>query len=150
MSSTNEEEKAQLRVGFIDLLEMLLERDKTNEFTLALGADTFMDLSKYKWRRSKDIFKLLDGRIIVFRRKGACKSVDIQTIEDRIDEIAKELKDICPNLKKNVRLVELPSLSEVSSSLVRSTHDESLMSDALDAKVLNYIKEKKMYSFQKL
>lgn len=145
---TEEEERRKLRVGFIDLLEMLLERDGMQEFTLAVGTDTFMDLSTYKWRRSKDIFQLLKGRIVIFRRKGAGTEVDVQTLEDRIDEVARQLKDICPDLKQNVRLVEVPSLSEISSSLVRSTNDESVISQALNANVLNYIKEKKMYSFQ--
>jgi nicotinic acid mononucleotide adenylyltransferase len=138
-------------VGFIDLLEMLLERDDDGmkEFTLALGADTFMDLSKYKWRRSKDIFQLLKGRIVIFQRKSASCTDMNRAIKDRIDEVAKDLQDICPDVKKNVRLVELPCLSEISSSMVRSSKDESFLSQALNANVLNYIKEKQLYSYEK-
>lgn len=129
---------------------MLLERDNDGmeEFTLALGADTFMDLSKYKWRRSKDIFQLLKGRIVIFRRKSTSCTDMNQVIKDRIDEVAKDLQDICPDLKKNVRIVELPSLSEISSSIVRSSKDESFLSQALNANVLEYIKEKQLYSYQ--
>ena len=38
------------------------------DFTLLLGMDTFMDLSNYKWKRVEDIFKMIQGRIIVVYR----------------------------------------------------------------------------------
>jgi nicotinic acid mononucleotide adenylyltransferase len=47
----------------------MLTTDEPNvEFTLALGADTFVDLVNGKWRRSEDVLKLVEYRIVVFRR----------------------------------------------------------------------------------
>ena len=47
---------------------MLINDEPDVEFTLALGADTFIDLVNGKWRRSEDVLQLVGYRIVVFRR----------------------------------------------------------------------------------
>ena len=56
----NQEEMKNLRVGTAELLEMLMEQEPLTEFSFALGQDTFMDLTTFKWRRTRDIFSLLN------------------------------------------------------------------------------------------
>ena len=65
----NQEEMKNLRVGTAELLEMLMEQEPLTEFSFALGQDTFMDLTTFKWRRTRDIFSLLNARLVVFHRK---------------------------------------------------------------------------------
>ena len=78
-----EEEKASLRVGTADLLEMLIEQSQNSEmsgteteFSFCLGADTFMDLTNWKWKRSKDVIQLLNGRLIVINRRIELERTD--------------------------------------------------------------------------
>jgi len=162
---TTPEEKLNLRVGTADLLDMLLEQNKSVEYTIALGADTFMDLTTWKWRRSKDIMEILKGRFIVFRRlqhvqvlqdgkddtsgadADAGDAVTEAELIDRIDRVSIEMKQSCPQFKDNARIFRVPSLSAISSSLVRSSRDEDQLSSSLDERVLKYIKENRMYSF---
>ncbi len=146
---TSSHEKLKLRVGTADLLDMLIEQNGSVQYTLALGDDTFMDLSDWKWRRAADIVNLLEGRIVIFRR-----TTDISTIakegKDRLVErirlISDQLSASCPNFKDNIRIMEV-QLSPVSSSAARTSKDVEVLSKILDDKILNYIKENKMYAF---
>lgn len=144
--SIADEEKSNLRVGFVDLLQMLIEKNDSCEFTLALGADTFIDLSRFKWKRSRDIIQMLGGRIVVFQRKGAV-GVDDIILKERIDHMSREFAESLPDLKCSIRLVELSTLSDISSTAMRSTCDEGVLSSALDSNVLSYIKDKKLFAF---
>lgn len=167
MDSTTTQDKLKLRVGTADLLDMLLEEDDSLEITLALGADTFMDLTRWKWKRSKDIIRLIEGRMIVFQRifhsgESVQTNVDESThsgnnswithedLLERIEVISDEFKDAHPNLKDQIILVKLPFLSSVSSSKVRSctTEDDLLVfveEEQLDRRVFEFITENKLY-----
>ncbi len=166
---------AKVRVGTADLLEMLMERDEDVssqcqcqcqcQYTFALGQDTFMDLTKWKWRRSKDIIEMLQGRLVIFRRKvsplsssseddteEANKSTTVYTLEDdplqqRIDAVGREMKDTCPMLKENIKIANGLSLTAISSSFVRDCQDEEILTKNLHPSVLDYIKKNQMYSF---
>lgn len=164
---TTTQDKLKLRVGTADLLDMLLEEDDSLEITLALGADTFMDLTRWKWKRSKDIIRLIEGRMIVFQRifhsgESVQTNVDESThsgnnswithedLLERIEVISDEFKDAHPNLKDQIILVKLPFLSSVSSSKVRSctTEDDLLVfveEEQLDRRVFEFITENKLY-----
>lgn len=125
-----------MRVGTADLLDMLMEQELETDFTFCLGSDTFIDLTDWKWKRSKDILSLLGGRILVIDRPdGTAKEV-----KERIDEINK-------SQEANVRLLRVPTLEAVSSTMIRSCRDEEMLNSLLVPAVLNYIKEQKMYSF---
>ena len=133
-----EEEIQELRVGTADLLEMLIQEEADTDFTFCLGADTFMDLTAWKWRRSKDIFRLLNGRLVVLHRKGMTKN----------DELHERFRIVNEQEGKgNVVLLNVPSLQEVSSSFVRSCSEEYILSRHVSPQVLEYMRNKKLYSF---
>jgi len=195
---TKEEDRKNIRVGTADLLDMLMDDTSTNsntsdssdsdstqaEYSFALGADTFMDLSKLKWRRAADIFQLLNGRLVVFHRKEEnenenenvvnkmitsdskydleCRDsyLDLtelsqscstnKDLDQRIDEIAQSLHTKCPNLKENIILLNVPSLTSVSSSRVRDSVDgvdDVFLERSLSPDVLDYVKKNRLYSF---
>lgn len=131
-----EEEIETLRVGTADLLDMLIEQEPETDFTFCLGSDTVIDLTDWKWKRSKDILSLLKGRILVIDRPdGTTKG-----LQERIDEINK-------SQEANLRLLRVPTLGAVSSTMIRSCRDEELLRSLLVPAVLDYIMEHKMYSF---
>jgi len=131
-----EEDIISLRVGTADLLDMLLEQEPDSEFTFCLGSDTFVDLTNWKWKRSRDILSLLQGRIVVVDRPDGTA----EGLQERIDEI---------NDKESasIRLLKVPTLSDVSSTMIRSCGDEDTLQRLLCPAVLAYLKEQKMYSF---
>ncbi|GFH61486.1 hypothetical protein CTEN210_17962 [Chaetoceros tenuissimus] len=145
----NQEEMNKLRVGTAELLEMLMEQEPMTEFSFALGQDTFMDLTTFKWRRTRDIFSLLNARLVVFHRKQQQESDHedaCDVLQQRICHIAKELKEVCPTLEENLTIVHV-KLSSISSTKVRETTDESFLQEALHPHVLQYIKDKQLYAF---
>ena len=131
----SEEEKQSLRVGTADLLEMLKQEEPNTDFSFCLGSDTFLDLTSFKWRRSRDVLQLLEGRLIVFARKGT--NADLKEYIDKL----KEEESI------NTMLLEVPTLTEVSSSFVRSSKNEKDLSQCLSSGVLEYMKQNQLYSF---
>lgn len=138
-----------LRVGTAELLELLMEQEPMTEFSFALGQDTFMDLTTFKWRRTRDIFSLLNARLVVFHRKQQEDSDHDdgkKMLQQRICHIAKELKEVCPTLEENLTIVHV-QLSSISSTKVRETIDESFLQEALHPNVLQYIKDKQLYAF---
>ena len=143
--ATTDEEKAALRVGTADLLEMLMKTEAATEFSFCLGADTFLDLTNWKWKRSRDVLKLLDGRLVVVNRKQQERADDDNKnrLQDRIDEInATSLGN------GNVFLLDVPSLQDVSSSKVRNAENKSDVKDVLSPKVLDYVVANKLYGFE--
>jgi nicotinic acid mononucleotide adenylyltransferase len=153
---TTLEEKINLRVGTADLLDMLLEQDHSLEITLALGADTFMDLTRWKWKRSKDIIQMIEGRMIVFRRifhgdelekvnihhdtattatvtatvsdAGNNSFISDDEILERIHVVSDILKETCPKVEDHIMMVKLRCLSSVSSSVIRRCNCEKDLS----------------------
>jgi nicotinic acid mononucleotide adenylyltransferase len=91
--STND--ASNISVGTADLLEYYLaleggddeEEGTTVEFTLCLGADTFLDLTSGTWRRTQDILDLLQGRLVVLHRATSTTSALVTTAAgDGIDD----------------------------------------------------------------
>ena len=107
-----------------------------SEFTFCMGADTFFDLTDWKWKRSKDVLRLLEGRIIVFQRPGG------EELEDRVARI---------NLHEGgrVRIVHLNNSDahDVSSTLVRSIHTRDQLTGLVAPAVEEYIVRNKLYGF---
>lgn len=131
-----EEELHSLRVGTADLLDLLLEQEPDSDFTFCLGSDTFLDLSNWKWKRSRDILTQLQGRILVIDRPNT----SVEGLEERIDMINE-------TESANVRLLRVSTLGSVSSTMIRSCTDEEELKTLLDPTVLAFIKEQKMYTY---
>jgi len=149
---TSAEEKQALRVGTADLLDMILENDPSIELTLALGADTFMDLTTWKWRRAKDIIRILKGRFIVFQRKvqdddDANSSSGTVVTEEELQKRIDDIKEDCPDLKRNIIIENVSYLTPVSSSSARTSLDENYLKSEICVGVLEYMKQKKLYQF---
>lgn len=132
-----EDEIQTLRVGTADLLDMLICEEPGTQFSFCLGTDTFMDLTAWKWKRSKDVLRLLDGRLVVLHRKGMTN----EDLHERVDLVNQT------DGKGNVVLMQVPSLRDISSSSVRSIVDEEKLSDKISPEVLEYIKIHKLYGF---
>ncbi|KAL7476348.1 hypothetical protein ACHAW6_002218 [Cyclotella cf. meneghiniana] len=140
----DDNEKSSLRVGTADILTMLTSNEPEVDFTLALGADTFIDLANGKWRRTEEVFKHVGHRVIVFRRlsennNGPEKEEQIQR------GIAKW--ELLNEAVSSIRLVGIPSLTDASSSTARSTTDETILSKLVTKSILEYIKQNKLYAF---
>ena len=170
--AVTDEEKAALRVGTADLLEMLMEDEQKingdnatkdfskTEFSFCLGADTFMDLTDWKWRRSQDVLKLLEGRLVVVDRKqedsntfeGSIEKASYETMQEqqkdklknRIDEI-----NATPLGNGKIVLLDVPSLGDVSSSKIRNAENKNLVKHMLPTKVLDYVITNNLYGFGK-
>lgn len=99
-----------------------------------------MDLTAWKWRRSKDVLNLLEGRLVVLHRKGMTND----DLHSRVDQVNKA------EGRGNTVLMAVPSLLDVSSSRVRSTTDEEILSTMLSLDVLEYIKRNKLYAFAEI
>ena len=153
----------------------MLTTDEPNlEFTLALGADTFIDLVNGKWRRSEDVFKLVEYRIVVFRRSieednnnnnnnnNASLSEELKQHDDEVQECIAKLQQRVKNststttTKPGITVTQIPTATisntgvSVSSSTARNTTDETVLREILSADILNYIREGKMYAFSDL
>lgn len=147
-----------MRVGTAELLEMLLDQDEQRnenvDYTFALGTDTFMDLTEWKWRRSRDIIEMLQGRLVVFRRDTISQKEDIErdikcissgnALNERIKQIWTEFSHL--SLRDNIRLTDV-ELLPISSSAARETTDMQVLRGILDEQVLDYIQDGKMYAF---
>lgn len=139
-----EEEISSLRVGTADLLYMLTQHQPDVDFTLALGTDTYIDLASGKWKRTEDIFRMVGYRTIIFRRKE----------EDNVDNNEKEQLlqkriaqwQLINATQSSIRVIEIPTLTEVSSSVVRKSTDETALRAMLSNDVLEYITHNQMYA----
>lgn len=114
---------------------MLREEEPESEFTFCLGTDTFVDLTSLKWKRSADVLRLLEGRLVVFSRKGS-------------NIIAKEQIELV-NKQQGIdaQFVEIETLTDVSSSMIRACKDDKILQRSLSPSVLEYIKEHHLYAF---
>jgi nicotinic acid mononucleotide adenylyltransferase len=174
--STKPSESEKFRVGTADLLDMLIENESNTDFTMAMGSDTFKNLVDQKWKRSDDIIKLLNGRIIVFVRKfnnddkntndGTNEQLQFENVNEKmrsdlkhyINKFNQKFLDSEDDIemKKNklkntssVKLLEVPSLTSISSTSIRSTTAENIdkLQKALHPDVVEYIMKNKMYGF---
>jgi nicotinic acid mononucleotide adenylyltransferase len=112
-----------------------MENEPESDFTFCLGADTFLDLTEWKWRRSRDILRLLDGRLLVVNRKGITAN-----LEERVAKVNE-------TESANVVLLNVPSLNEVSSSAVRSCTQVEPLQEMLSGGVFEYMKTNCLYAF---
>lgn len=146
-----EEQKASIRVGTAKLLDMFIDDEPNVDFTLALGADTFIDLASGKWRRTEDVFKMVGYRMVVFRRLSEdnhSQSNSPETEQMLQESIAKW--QLINSTQSSIRVVQIPTLSNVSSSAVRESTDDALLKEMLAHDVFEYISQQKMYSLSKL
>jgi len=142
---TSEEEMASLRVGTADLLEMLLQEEQqgaqngmTTEFSFCLGADTFMDLTDWKWKRSKDVLRLLEGRLVVIHRKGVAHEKELQERVHRVNT----------TMDGQVIFLDVPELKKVSSSMARQITDVGKLKKVAPPDVADYIVSHQLYGFE--
>lgn len=154
-----EKDLKELRVGTADLLDMLIEAQNgshmEDEFTFSLGSDAFLDLTNWKWRRSKDIFKLINFRILVIQRLSPSSNSSTQdedlvsesVLKQRIEEVYSQMADEGIKVERNIFVTRCTSLSAVSSSSVRSSNDDRYLSKVLNSSVFHHIKKNKMYGY---
>ena len=158
-----------MRVGTADLLDMLMEREPETDFSFALGADTFMDLTDYKWKRSRDVTDLLHSRLMVIyrtmpsstsfsRSHDSKRELSREDLLERINMIneRQRAKDAASSVTPTqpqadphsfARLLELSTLDATSSSEARSTLDETALRRLVAPGVLEYIKANRLYQF---
>ena len=131
------DEVQNIQIGTAELLELLLDQEPDTDFSFALGGDTFMDLTNWKWRRSRDVMSLLHGRLIVLLRND---HVPEQVLNERIQHI---------NLQEGgqARLLNISSLKPISSTLLRSKQERKELEGMVSPKVLDYIVRNKLYGF---
>ena len=144
----DDEQKASIRIGTADILDMLMSNEPDADFTLALGADTFIDLASGKWRRTEDVFKLVGYRMVVFLRLP--EENDGQNSDDAgKDELLQQSVakwQLINATQSSIRIIQIPALSNVSSSVVRRTTDETVLREMLSSEVLEYVKRNRMYA----
>jgi len=162
----DEQEKSSLRIGTAELLEMVTHHEPTVDFTLALGTDTFIDLASGKWRRTEDVFRLVNYRMVVFRRLLENEEEDNGGSDNSMERKSKEkerklrecigkwqhqqhlmMDSTSQSASATIRIIQIPTLSNVSSSAVRRSTDVSILRGMLSGDVLEYIQQHQMYSF---
>ena len=123
-----QEEPLPISVGTADLLEYYQSQDQlqdtttTNEYTLCLGMDTFLDLMGGKWRRTRDILELVQGRFVVlFRQESDTTAANVKESQ-QLETARQSLEDTYgPGC---CQFLHVPTLGAVSSTLVRSLSRE--------------------------
>lgn len=144
----DDEQKASIRIGTADILEMLISNEPDADFTLALGADTFIDLASGKWRRTEDVFKLVGYRMVVFHRLTEENDVQISGDAGKDELLQQSVTkwQLVNATQSSIRIIQIPILSNVSSSVVRRTSDETTLREMLSIEVLEYVKRNQMYA----
>ena len=134
---------------------MLLEDEPNTDFSFALGADTFMDLTTLKWKRSIDLLDLVGSRLMVIYRQVE-EEQSRYCEQDLLQRIDKVNKGACQSQSNGsdagtnggpAMLLNIPSLEAISSSIARTTTDEATLKKLLEPKVLQYIKQRQLYAF---
>lgn len=145
-SRGEEQRKSSLRIGTADLLDMLTKNEPVVDFTIALGADTFIDLASGKWRRTEDVFRMVGYRMVVFSRRDDYNNSTSAEKEQLLQEsIAKW--QLINSTQSSIRVIQIPTLTGVSSSAVRKSTDETALKEMLSSCVLEYIQQRQMYAF---
>lgn len=126
---------------------MLTDNEPDVDFTLALGADTFIDLASGKWRRTKDVFSSVGHRMVVFRRiTDDSDSNDADSKTDRLVQESIAKWQSTGSSQSSLRVIQIPTLGKVSSSAVRRSTDATTLKEMLASGVLEYIQRRRMYS----
>jgi nicotinic acid mononucleotide adenylyltransferase len=112
---------------------MLFQQEPETDFTFCLGSDAFGDLANLKWKRSEDVLSL--GRFVVIDRSGA------EELKKRIQQQQQQ------QTLSNIRLLQLPALDAVSSTMIRSCRNEETLKLLLAPAVFDFMKKQKMYRF---
>mmetsp|Transcript_11105 Transcript_11105/g.12264 ORF Transcript_11105/g.12264 Transcript_11105/m.12264 type:complete len:278 (-) Transcript_11105:141-974(-) len=159
VASTKNDPTEVPRLGTIDLLEFLIKEYEVEnihpEFTLAMGADTFMDLLSKKWRRWNDIIQTVQGRFVV-KIRGTTNDDSIneeklkKSVLEKIDEYNEKHMDACSCLPAsyslNVQFLE-GAVSNTSSSGLRENGSELFWKECLTKEVFEYISHNELYCF---
>lgn len=116
-----------VRVGTIDVVSYLRAVYPQAEFSLTLGTDTYNDLRQGKWKKGAELLKMV--KFVVIARPGQPLDPNVQQTLD-------------------VQVHSVPQLTEISSTRVRNSTDERFLREALNPKVLEYIKTHGLYSFE--
>ena len=125
---------------------MLTQNEPSIDFTLSLGADTFIDLASGKWRRTKDVFRLVGYRIVVFQRKEDESSNNSTVEKNKLLQESIAKWQLINSTQSSIRVINIPTLTEVSSSAVRRSTDQTVLQKMLSSEVLEYIQDKQMYA----
>jgi len=166
------EDISNIRIGTADLLDMFLSEEPNVDFTFTMASDTFISLTDWKWRRSHDVVKMLQGRMFVIMRKfgnsdtedeANWSEVKVRTYKlnaqrmweenEKVVEVTEEKneKNDCGRnkiLESPVQIIQIPSLTAVSSTLVRACDDESHVRKLVHPQVVDYILEHKLYALK--
>jgi len=121
---------------------MLTVQEPETDFTFAMGADTFMDLTEWKWRRSRDVLRLLGGRIVAFDRMGTVGD-GVTSLRDRVATMNAPQGDAT----HHVRILPVTNLTDVSSTMIRAIRTPSALNGLVDPAVATYILNEKLYGF---
>ncbi|CAB9527570.1 expressed unknown protein [Seminavis robusta] len=165
-----------ISIGTADLLEYYNRQDDIpTDYTLCLGADTFLDFTGGKWRRTQDILDLIQGRFVVlFRQEDTTYSGKQEpNQQQQLEQAVAKLEGTYGS--GSIRLLQVPTLGAVSSTLVRKLSREMSQSEdstgntnaqklteqnqqqqiaelqlreIVDSRVLEYMKEHGLYGFQ--
>ncbi|TMW62915.1 hypothetical protein Poli38472_005533 [Pythium oligandrum] len=122
------DDPASLRLGSIDLIRYLNDQVPDANLTMLLGADTYADLRAGKWKEGEELQRRV--KLLVMSRKG----YDVPQHDD--DEA-----------NDRVRFIEIPALSDVSSTHVRSLTDAEALEQSTTPNVAAYIVQNKLYGF---
>jgi nicotinate (nicotinamide) nucleotide adenylyltransferase len=122
------EDPEKLRLGSIDLVHFLLDKYRDTSFTMLLGGDTFADLLAGKWKRGDELMQLV--KLLVVDRKGVDSPWRAQQ-----------------NQSDRVKYLRVPELSDVSSTMVRSSADRNELQKHVHPAVLQYMEQHKLYAF---
>ena len=143
-----------LRVGTFDLLDRLTKEEPDAEFTFCMGADTFIDLTKGKWKRSEDVLQLLKGRIVVFQRQAGVSDSrgDHDNVDDDDDdeELRERVLSINETHGAQVQIVRLEinnAHGTVSSTKIRSIRTREELKGLVVPQIEEFIVKKQLYGF---
>ena len=135
---------------------MLTANEPNVDFTWALGADTFIDLASGKWRRTEDVFQMVGYRMVVFRRLQENDDVGMDKNDQKqingSEDLDRKLQEsiakwqLINSTQSSIRVVQIPTLSNVSSSAVRRSSDVALLKGMVSSDVLEYMQQHRMYS----
>lgn len=108
-----------VKLGSVDLVEMLQADHPNIQFALAFGGDTYRDYAEGIWKGGR----ILEEKVplVVISRKGVTGVEPSET--------------------------NAPKLSDISSTKVRASTDIAFLKEVLHPKVLEYIKKNQLYGF---